>query len=168
MRVRRFRSPVALAGLLACGALPAAPPPEAAIADLGFLAGRWRGGSWDATYSSPDGGIILSFAKDLKPDGTLGFFEFERIEARDGGVWLTPSPRGKPSVAFRLLSLDPAARRAVFENPEHDFPSRIVYHRDREDRLVFELSGRPGGKPQQVRVELSARAPEGPLLGGEP
>ena len=83
-------------------------------------------------------------------------FEFERFTEKDGAVVLTPYPDGKESPAtFRLTDLDQKTRRAVFENPEHDFPTKISYQRVAGDSLTILVSG-PGkdGKDKVIRYEL--------------
>jgi len=122
---------------------PASPP---SIRDLAWLEGTWRGEIGDrmfeARYSGPDGGQVLSASKYIK-DGKAAGFEFERFEQQGDSLVLTPFPEGKSSVSFRLAELDAKARRAVFENPDHDFPTRISYQRVARDQLTILVSG-PG------------------------
>ena len=66
-----------------------------------------------------------------------------RIVERDGGLVYIAQPGGNPPTEFVLTELD--KKRAVFVNPRHDFPQRIIYeppkrHPDRVDRL---RQGRP-------------------------
>jgi hypothetical protein len=71
-------------------------------------------------------------------------------------VVLTPYPEGKESsVTFRLTDFDQKTRRALFENPEHDFPTKISYQRVAEDSLTILVSG-PGkdGKEKVIRYGL--------------
>jgi hypothetical protein len=44
-------------------------------------------------------------------------------------------------VTFTLVEYDPAAKKAVFANPEHDYPKRITYQRVADDRLLFVVAG---------------------------
>lgn len=124
------------------------------FADLGFLEGSWRGDTWHTHYSGPEGGMILSASKELGEDGRVAFFEYERIVEDEQGIALIPSPFGKPSVRFPLVDLDPAARWAAFENPDHDFPQRIEYQRVSEGMLVFRLWGQRGGEPVASTTKL--------------
>src|SRR5215203_1946027 len=105
-----------------------ASPPQ--IADLSWLEGVWRGRiggrDFEAHYTGVDGGQILSASKYTK-DGKPAGFEFERFEQRADTLVLTPFPEGKSSVSFPLAEYDAKARRAVFENLTHDFPTRISY-----------------------------------------
>lgn len=73
---------------------------------------------------------------------------------------LTPYPDGKVSVSFRLAGYDLGARRAVFENLAHDFPTRLSYQRVAEDSLTILVSG-PGktGRESVLRYELQRKGP---------
>jgi hypothetical protein len=136
--------------------LPASHP---SVSDLSWLEGVWRGRvggrDFEARYTSPDGGLILSMSK-YTANGKPAGFEFERFEEKDGHVVLTPYPDGKESPAtFRLTDFDQKTRRALFENPKHDFPTKISYQRVAGDRLTILVSG-PGkdGKEKVLRYEL--------------
>jgi len=85
-------------------------------------------------------------------DGARVFAEALRIEARAEGVFYVATPEGEPTTAFRLTRGTDA--EAVFENPAHDFPTRITYRREGADGLVAVVEG-----PAR-RVEfVLARAP---------
>ncbi len=113
----------------------------AKIDSLAWLAGKWSGPMWGgefvATYNAPAGGKLLSFS-ELRKGDTAAFYEFEVFEAAADGLVFTPYPRGQKKETFKLASSE--AQKAVFENPEKDFPTRIEYHRVK-DRLVITLSG---------------------------
>jgi len=151
-------SVLALAALAAAFARPQEPERAPRVADLGWLAGTWSGDMWGgrfvAYYSTAEGGKVLSHSKLLE-DGKVAFYEFEVFEERDGAVALQPYPGGKPADGFRLASLDGAARKATFENPEKDFPTRIVYERVADDRLTIVLSDPHGGSDKVERFELA-------------
>jgi hypothetical protein len=137
---------------------PAAPP---RVTDLSWLEGTWRGQiggrDFEARYSGTDGGQILSASKYTE-DGKPAGFEFERFEQRGDTLVLTPFPEGKSSVSFPLAEYDSQARRALFENLAHDFPTRIGYQRVAKDRLTILVSG-PGedGKEQVLTYALQKR-----------
>lgn len=136
---------------------PADPQAPAAVKldDLGWLEGSWSGEvkgagattRFEAHYTAPQGGVILGSSKAFKPDGKMSWFEFERFELRDGALRVTPYPNGKASVTFTLVEYDPAAKKAVFANPEHDYPNRITYQRAAGDRLVLVVAGESKDAP---------------------
>ncbi len=128
--------------------------PVTQLGSMKWLAGTWRGPAWGgeftAYYSTPEGGRILSHS-ELRKGGKLAFHEFEVFQVKAGAVVLNPYPGGQAAAGFTLASLDAKARRAVFENPKKDFPTRIVYERPADDRLVITLSD-PHGKSGEEEV----------------
>lgn len=57
-------------------------------------------------------------------------FEYLRIVERDGGLVYVAQPGGRAPTEFALTKLD--EKRAVFVNPRHDYPQRIVYELSKE------------------------------------
>jgi hypothetical protein len=127
------------------------------IADLAWLEGTWAGKMWGgrfvAWYGAPSGGRLVSYSRLMK-DGKVAFYEFEVFEMAEGKVALRPFPGGKPAVGLTATGIDPKARNAVFENPDKDFPTRIVYHRTADDRLVITLSDPHGGRDKIQTFDL--------------
>lgn len=120
-------------------------------ADLGFLAGTWQGKDFEAVYTTPAGGMVLSVSKEFA-DGKVAFFELERFVVREGVLTLTPFLNGKETVSFPLHDFKPG--RAHFRNARHDFPQDLVYERVSDDELRIVLSGVEGGKARTLRFEL--------------
>ena len=55
-------------------------------------------------------------------------FEYLRLEQRSEGIYLRRAPEGAvPGTDFKLTSV--TTSEAVFENPSHDFPKRIIYRK---------------------------------------
>ncbi len=133
------------------------------ILALEFLAGTWSGQMWGgelvAHYTTPEGGMVLSYT-ELRRDGKIAFHEFERFDIEDGSVVFTPFPGGKRGVQMRLTELDPQARKAVFENPDKDFPTRIVYQLIAENQLCITLSDPHHDSDQSQRFEFRRQGSE--------
>lgn len=150
-----------LASLQSQPATRPAPPPSPAglekVAALAWLAGHWYGESgattWEAVYSSPAGGEVVSASKEMR-DGRVVMHELERFHAVGDEVLMTPHPFGKARADFRLIELDAAARKGVFEHAPNDFPRRLVYHRTAEDTLTITLSGIVQGQPHEQVITL--------------
>lgn len=142
---------VALAALLLFVVLlPGAQKPNTEEPDdpLEFL--RWLGGHWvleqDSQYAEelwlpPRGGVMLGVGRTTVVGRAKASFEYLRIESRPDGVFYMASPGGGPATDFRLI--ESSERRAVFANPDHDFPKRIVYERS-EDELMARAEGDDG------------------------
>jgi hypothetical protein len=126
--------------------------------DLAWLAGSWKGtiegGEWEVSYTSAEGGEIISANKELR-GGRVAMIEFEHFRMVEGKLVMTPFPFGKRSdTSFTLTALDRDARKAVFANPDHDFPQEIAYHRSAEDRLVITVTGRRNDQPVKLTIDL--------------
>lgn len=132
--------------------------PEDALRGLAWLEGRWVGSTSDgeafeAIYSSPAGGVILSVSRSLSGERAT-FTEFERFEVREGRVVMTPFPDGRRGCAFMMVEHDMRARRAVFTNPENDFPRRIVYERPADDALRIVVEDMRGAEVLTLVLDL--------------
>ncbi len=114
------------------------------LKSLAWLEGTWHGkvggSDYEAVYSSPKGGTIVSASKQSQGDRTQ-MFDFETFEVRGSDIFMTPYPGGKKSVSFRLEGHDPAKQSAKFVNADHDFPKALLYERVGEDRLQISLFG---------------------------
>ena len=121
----------------------AAPAGPEAVAALEWLAGSWSGETgglaMEEHWTSVSGGALLGMHRDVK-NGRMVSFEFLRIDVSGGAVTYWGSPRSAPPTPFRLKELGPG-RRVVFENPEHDFPQRILYWRTDDDALHARIEG---------------------------
>ncbi|MEZ6235035.1 MAG: DUF6265 family protein [Phycisphaerales bacterium] len=73
-------------------------------------------------------------------------FEFLRIVERDGGLVYIAQPNGAAPTQFVLTEID--ANRAVFMNPRHDFPQRIIYELGPDGRLTAAIAYAKGGRPR--------------------
>ncbi len=136
---------------------PAASNPRAAIQGMDWMAGTWSGAMWGGTftayYTTPEGGKLLSHSA-LHREGKQAFYEFELFEIRGQHVVLQPFPRGKQVTPLTLASHDPKNRIATFENPDKDYPTRIVYQRVSDDTLVITLTDPHGGTKKKEQFEL--------------
>ena len=118
----------------------------ASAADLAWLTGSWCSESADATaeehWIEPHGGVLLGLNRSVRAAGGV-FFEYLRIVEEEGAVVYYASPAGRPATPFTLV--ESGDRRAVFANPEHDFPQRIIYE-STGDELVATIEGDVGGE----------------------
>jgi hypothetical protein len=101
---------------------------ERSLAELAWMAGAWSsaegGVDSEELWTEPKGGIMLGVHRDVR-SGRPASWEYLRIEEGPGGIVYQASPGGTAPTPFRLVEL--RGHRAVFANPEHDFPKRIVY-----------------------------------------
>lgn len=144
-------APLLLLPLLMPVQVQASPPA------LDWLAGHWCGG--DATRQTeehwlpPADGALLGMSRTLA-GGRMVDFEFLRIVEQEGAFVYLAQPRGRPPTAFTISDSGPDWVR--FENPAHDFPTRIEYRRE-DDRLDAEIAG-PDGKGGERRMRFAFRS----------
>jgi len=82
----------------------------------------------------------------LKTTGERRLAESLLLVEMGGEIYYIPRPPENPyPVTFRLTSHDDGV--AVFENPQHDFPTKIVYRRNDDGSMTASIEGpteRPG------------------------
>lgn len=125
-------------------------PAKAAIADVAWLAGAWVGtrgaASIEERWAPPLGGAMLATSRTVSR-GKMTAFEFLRVVERDGGLVYIAQPNGARATEF--VSTEVSATRAVFANPRHDSPQRIVYELGADGRLSASIGFTKGGRPQR-------------------
>jgi hypothetical protein len=149
--------------LLSVLALPAAassPTPPGPLEPLRFLAGCWQGTAGrgkviEEHYTRPSANLILGMTRYTR-EGVATGYEFSTIAWEDSTIVLTPHPSGQKPVPFRLIKLDRSS--AVWENPAHDFPTRIAYRRLAGDTLVARIEGTGAGGATSSEEWRMARA----------
>jgi len=148
---------VTLVALLALAAL-AAPAQRPALADLAWLEGEWTRATSSGTaierWRSVSGAGLVGEGAFQRGDGGAEIQTEALLLVEMGGeIFYVAKPRENPyPVAFRLASLENGT--AVFENPTHDFPQRIIYRRSGPDALTAAIEG-PGDGGQPQRIEFS-------------
>ncbi len=142
---------------LAAAAMAASEPVgggKASIESLAWMAGTWRGEVegvvMEEHWMEPRGGMMPGLHRDARPGGKASF-EYLRIEEGTEGLVYEASPQGSPATPFPLKALEP--RKVVFENPEHDFPQRILYWLDAGGALNARVEDLAGGKGMEWRWE---------------
>ena len=135
-----------------------ASPPSTDVSTLSWMSGRWAG-TQDGTESEEfwtdvRGGTILGMHRDTKGGKTVGY-EFFRIETVPEGLTFFASPQGRPPTPFRAI--ENGKGRIVFENKEHDFPTRILYWLGADGKLHAKIEGMLQGKPASEEWSWSRR-----------
>jgi hypothetical protein len=87
-------------------------------------------------------------------------FEYLRVVERDGGLVYIAQPGGKTATEFVLTELTPS--RAVFDNPRHDYPKRIVYERSATGVLATSVGFMKGGTPRRLEYTREGGGPGEP------
>jgi len=130
--------------------IPMPEPAEASIYDIDWLSGAWVGkkgsGSIEERWSPALGGSMLGVSRTISR-GKMTGFEYLRIIERDDGLVYIAQPGGNAPTEFVLTEL--TETRAVFDNPRHDYPKRIVYELSPEGDLNATIGFMVGGSPRR-------------------
>jgi hypothetical protein len=120
------------------------------VQEIGWMAGCWKlvdgNRSIAEQWMPPDGGTMLGMSRTVKGGSTV---EYEFLLIRSGSRVLeyVAHPSGQPEAVFTATRV--SAGEVVFENPQHDFPTRITY-RKQPDGLVASIAGSLNGKPRSI------------------
>lgn len=79
-----------------------------------------------------------------------------RVEG-NGDINYVAKPSGQAETAFKLVRA--SANEVVFENPQHDFPQRIIYTLKEDGKLVAAIEGAKNGKSRRVEFSYQRAKP---------
>jgi hypothetical protein len=154
-----------LAACLTLTLITSANPVVDKVTQLAWMAGDWQckladGTTFQETWLPPLGGTMQGVGRNIRA-GNVVFMEFLSIEAdKDGNPIMyimlgAPSKGEKKPVQFKLTSL--TEKEALFEWPEHDFPSMITYSRKTKSSLLCRLTGNVKGKEEHEDYDFKPR-----------
>jgi hypothetical protein len=112
------------------------------------LAGCWErtdksGSVISEMWMKPAGTAMLGIGRTVK-NGRTTDYEFMRIEQQADGLYYVARPKANTTeTAFKLKTS--SGSELMFENPEHDFPQRIIYKITR-NALAARIEGTRNGK----------------------
>ncbi|WP_421789986.1 DUF6265 family protein [Hyphobacterium sp.] len=134
---------------------------------LAWIEGHWRreseGRVSEEIWTNGEGGLYLGVNRSIR-DGQARAFEYMRIVNTDEGMQYCAQPGGGEAVCFRywggeagfnMETREPFTGQAVFVNPDHDFPQRIVYARDGNElaAIISDMDGENAITFRWTRVE---------------
>jgi hypothetical protein len=132
------------------------PGPARSVTEAGWLAGCWTlaTGSRSVTehWLGPEGGTMIGVSRTVSGGKTV---EYEFLLIREGpkGLEYVAKPSRQPEAVFTSASVSPS--EIVFENPAHDFPTRIAYAKQ-DAGLLATVSGSIDGKPRRLEFKYTA------------
>lgn len=127
------------------------PQPKATIDQAGWVAGCWsrQAGerSTEEYWLKPAGGTMFGVSRTIAK-GQTREYEYLRIVEQNGTLAYIALPSGQKEATFTLASIKPD--EMVFENPKHDFPTRITYQRQPDGSLKARIEGTMNGQPRGI------------------
>ncbi len=160
---------LALSAILGATMPGSAQPREQPLAALAWLAGCWASVDGEAgsgeQWMPPAGGTMFGVGRTVKRGATVDH-EFLQIRSSpEGRLVYIASPSGQRPTTFTATSVSETS--VTFENPQHDFPQRVIYRLIEVDRLAARIEGRQQGALRGVDFPMQ-RTPcgaEGRLAG---
>ena len=130
--------------------------PKFALEDLSWLGGCWRSNK-DGTeiteqWMKPAGRTMLGMSRTVSNAKTVEF-EFIQIRQNESGeIHFIAKPSGQKEASFKMVSA--GKHEITFENPEHDFPQRIIYRLEKDGFLAARIEGTNKGKTKAIDFRL--------------
>lgn len=129
--------------ILICSISFSAAQQKYSVNDLSWLTGHWQLKKGeritDEVWLSPAANMMFAVSRTVKGEKPIEH-EFITLEQDSvGDIYYRARPSGQTGASFRLVELKD--HRAVFENPQHDFPQRIIYRRISDDSLIARIEG---------------------------
>ncbi len=127
-------------------------PPEA---DPQLKKLDWLVGDWSTSLKQPDSATeehwmapktsnMFGVGRTLR-NGREESIEYLRIAAEPSGLVYYAAPAGRlPATPFRAV--ETGLRHVVFENPEHDYPQRIIYELQFGSTIKVRIEGEVDGQ----------------------
>jgi hypothetical protein len=100
----------------------------------------------------PAGGTMLGMSRTVSNGKTVEF-EFIRIrQDGNGEIHFIAKPSGQKEASFKMINA--GKREVTFENPEHDFPQKIVYRLEKDGSLGARIEGTSKGKTKAIDFRM--------------
>jgi hypothetical protein len=136
--------------------------PAAVVKTLSWMSGCWQqsgtnGRLVDEQWMAPRGETMLGMSRTVRGD-SLVEYEQLRISQRDGKAVYHAMPSGQTPTEFVAPRVSDTM--VVFENPQHDFPQRIIYRKRGADSIVARIEGTMNGRSRGIDFPYAkARCP---------
>ena len=117
------------------------------IEKLAFMAGCWTGPGTLEMWMKPDGGAVLGAGRTIKDYKVVATEFFSVSETADTVILNVQLRLAEKTTPFRAKEITESS--VTFENPEHDYPQRIIYRKQADGSLLGRIEGTQNGKPQR-------------------
>jgi hypothetical protein len=124
--------------------------PSFTLDQLAFLAGCWEGpfmqdsveGTMEEHYTTPSENFMLGTTRYMIAGRTVDYELAVIARGEDGRVVLGTYPGGIMGMPFTLVQVVDGT--AIFENPDNEFPKRVIYRETSDGGLHARIDGGVG------------------------
>jgi Domain of unknown function (DUF6265) len=125
-------------------------PTAPSVSDVGWIAGCWdfTGNNRHVAeqWMQVEGDTMIGMSRTVVGGKTTAW-EFLMIRSGPKGLEYVAKPSGQAEAVFSAASA--SAAEVVFENPAHDFPTKIIYKRER-DSMTASTEGPMNGQTRRI------------------
>ena len=156
--MRLFRAVVVLAVVAA----PAAAQHTGTVTKLSWIGGCWQrtarnGQIIDEQWMAPKAETMMGMSRTVRGDSLIEYEQL-RIFERAGKAVYHAAPVRQAPTEFTAASVSDTL--VVFENPQHDFPQRVIYRKRGADSLIARIEGTANGAARGIDFPYAkARCP---------
>ncbi len=127
------------------------------LAPVAWLAGCWSADGREPGsvehWLAPAGGTMLGVSRTVKGGKTIASEFMQLASNSDGKLVFTAHPSGQKEASFVLANA--TDNEVTFENPQHDFPQRIIYRRLSAKQMIARIEGLRAGILRAVDFPMS-------------
>lgn len=141
---------------------PEAPAKENKLAKLNWVLGTWVMATPDGTFTEyweqTNDSVYTGHGMLVSPKGDTLFSEHIKLEQSGTTVYYKPVISGQndgKETVFTEKAL--SEKEAVFENPTHDFPQRIIYKKPSDSTLYARIEGKQDGKDRSEEYQYTKK-----------
>lgn len=143
---------IAMAALAACSSAPIAQDTRS----FDWLTGCWQqdrpDGFVEEVWLAPAANGTLGLGREVRNGKTVSW-EVMRIELRGAReLYFVAQPQGRPATEFRVAEHAPGL--LAFENPAHDYPTRVEYRFVDLNTFQARISGSINGRAQASEYRM--------------
>ena len=113
---------------------------------LSWISGCWEnsanGKTVEERWTKLAGESMLGVSRTVRDRKTVAY-EFMRITRQENEIHYIAHPSGQSEASFKLVKWSNS--EAIFENPGHDFPQRIIYRKLEDGSLHARIEGKSKG-----------------------
>ena len=152
MNTKKTATVFLTAVIVSLGAATTAETPGANLKSLNWLLGKWTGagkkGVVGEHWTAKDSLTLDGIAFKVTASDTIITERAQLLQTDSGLFFVADVPHNKSKVFFKLTVADSAG--FLFENPSHDFPTKVCYEPIGVDSLFAWIEGPMNGSTKRI------------------
>ena len=133
-----------------------------AVSKLAWIGGCWQrtarnGQIIDEQWMAPKAETMMGMSRTVRGDSLIEYEQLRIFERAGKAVYYAVPVRQTPT---EFIATSVGDTLVVFENPQHDFPQRVIYRKRGADSLIARIEGTASGTARGIDFPYArARCP---------